>query len=78
MACVVEIGGARVAPGDILLGDPDGVVVIPAAQEEQVLAAAEDIHAAEDAIRAMARSGVRLDEARRRHSYHRLQTRRVE
>jgi regulator of RNase E activity RraA len=78
MACVVEIGGARVAPGDILLGDPDGVVVIPAAHEDQVLAVAEEIHAAEDAIRAMARAGVRLDEARRRHNYHGLQTRRVE
>ncbi|HWL47660.1 MAG TPA: RraA family protein [Sphingomonadaceae bacterium] len=78
MACAVDIGGARVAPGDIVRGDPDGVVVIPAAHEEEVLAAAEEIHAAEEAIRATARTGVRLDEARRRYNYHNLQTRRVE
>jgi regulator of RNase E activity RraA len=73
-----DSGGARVAPGDIVRGDPDGVVVIPAAHEEEVLAAAEEIHAAEEAIRATARTGVRLDEARRRYNYHNLQTRRVE
>jgi 4-hydroxy-4-methyl-2-oxoglutarate aldolase len=71
----VNIGGARVAPGDLLRGDADGVVVIPQAHEEAVLAAAEDIQAAEDAIRAACRGGMRLDEARRQHGYHQLQTR---
>lgn len=76
MDCVVTIGGARVVPGDIVRGDPDGVVIIPAAHEDAVLDAAEEIHASEEAIRAAARSGMRLDEARRLHKYHSLQTRR--
>ena len=76
MHCVVNIGGARVAPGDILRGDADGVVVLPQAHEEAVLDAAEEIAAAEDRIRAACRSGMRLDEARRQFKYHSLQTRR--
>jgi len=76
MDCVVTIGGARVAPGDIVRGDPDGVLVIPAGHEDAVLDAAEEIHASEEAIRAAARGGMRLDEARRLHKYHSLQTRR--
>lgn len=73
--CPVNIGGARVAPGDILRGDADGVVVIPQAHEEAVLAAAEEIHASEDRIREACRGGMRLDEARAQFKYHQLQTR---
>ena len=71
----VNIGDARVAPGDILKGDADGVVVIPKEHEDRVLDTAEAIEVAEDAIRKAVRSGMRLDEARRQHKYHALQTR---
>ena len=71
----VNIGNARVAPGDILRGDPDGVIVIPKEHEEKVLAAAEEIDAAEGQIRAAVRGGMRLDEARKQFKYHQLQTR---
>lgn len=73
----VNIGGARVAPGDILRGDSDGVVVLPRAHEEKILAVAEEIGAAEDAIRSACRAGARLDDARKQHRYHQLQTRAV-
>ena len=36
----VACGGVQVDPGDIVFGDVDGVVVIPRAQEQQVLAKA--------------------------------------
>ena len=71
----VTIGEARVAPGDIVKGDADGVVVIPQAHEDRVLDTAEAIETAEDAIRAAVRGGMRLDEARKQHKYHQLQTR---
>lgn len=74
--CVVNIGGARVAPGDILRGDADGVIVMPRVHEEAVLAAAEEIGAAEERIREACRSGMRLDEARAHFKYHDLQKRR--
>jgi regulator of RNase E activity RraA len=74
----VNIGDVRVCPGDLVRGDADGVVVIPRAHEEQVLATAEQIQAAEDAIRAEVRAGTSLREARQKHRYHQLQTRNPE
>lgn len=71
----VNIGGARVAPGDIVRGDADGVVVIPKEHEDQVLDTADAIQAAEDAIRKAVRSGTPLREARKAMGYHQLQTR---
>ena len=72
----VNIGDARVAPGDILRGDADGVVVIPRQHEAEVLATAEGIATAEEAIRNSVRGGKRLDEARKEFGYHHLQTKR--
>jgi 4-hydroxy-4-methyl-2-oxoglutarate aldolase len=71
----VNIGQARVCPGDLLRGDADGVVVIPRAHEDAVLAAAAEIEAAEGRIREAVRAGARLDAARTQFRYHRLQTR---
>ena len=74
----VSIGNVRVAPGDLLRGDADGVVVIPKEFEDKVLAAAEQIQQAEEAIRESVRSGMSLREAREKHRYHQLQTREAE
>lgn len=71
----VTIGEARVAAGDLLIGDADGVLVLPRAHEDAILDAAEEIHATEEAIRAAVRGGQRLDEARAAFKYHNLQTR---
>lgn len=70
----VNIGDARVMPGDILAGDSDGVVVIPKSREDEVLAVAEGINAAEERILALLKAGSRLDEARKKLQYHKLQT----
>ena len=69
----VNIGGARVKPGDLICGDADGVVVIPHEHQHRVLEIAESIQKVEDAIRECIREGMRLDEARKRYSYHQLQ-----
>ena len=69
----VSVGGVRVEPGDLLLGDGDGLVAVPSARMEDVLAAAEDIERAEDAIRAAVEGGRSLREARRMAGYHDLQ-----
>lgn len=71
----VSLGEVRVRPGDLLLGDADGVIVIPREQESEVLAAAKQIEEAEDRIRQEIMSGTRLDEARKKFRYHQLQTR---
>lgn len=72
---IVTIGEARVAPGDIVRGDSDGVVVIPRIREDEVLDTAETIHAAEMRIRDAILGGARLDEAREQQQYHLLQRR---
>ncbi len=70
----VQIAGIRVNPGDWLMGDADGVVVIPVERVEEVLKIAEEIEAVEDQIRAAVKEGKRLDEARANLGYHALQT----
>lgn len=72
---VVQLAGVRVAPGDWLVGDADGVVAIPSECLKDVLVAAEQIVVAEERIRAAILGGARLDEARAAMSYHSLQTR---
>jgi len=74
----VAIGGARVAPGDILLGDADGVVCIARDHEEEVLRLAGEIDAAEEKIRQAIAGGMRLDEARQHFKYFTLQSRRTD
>lgn len=43
----VRVGGVVVHPGDIVVGDVDGVVVVPRAKAAEVLAMAQDIDARE-------------------------------
>jgi 4-hydroxy-4-methyl-2-oxoglutarate aldolase len=43
----VQVGGIVVHPGDIVVGDVDGVVVVPQAQAQAVLAMAQEIDARE-------------------------------
>jgi 4-hydroxy-4-methyl-2-oxoglutarate aldolase len=71
---MVSIGGRQVKPGDILVGDDTGVVVVPHEKAAQVLESALRIEEAEDAILASIRQGLTLTEARERHGYHSLQT----
>lgn len=70
---VVSIGDARVSPGDLLLGDADGVIVVPAGFERKVIALAQEIDDAEARIRQAVEGGMRLDEARRQFKYFTLQ-----
>jgi regulator of RNase E activity RraA len=72
----VSLGSAQVRPGDLLLADADGVVVVPGGREDSVLEVALQIESAEDAIREAIGRGERLDEARRRAGYFQLQRRR--
>ncbi len=70
---IVTIGGVQVTAGDLLVGDDDGVVVIAASVEQEVLEIAQVISATEEAIVSEALSGSTIAEARARHGYHNLQ-----
>jgi 4-hydroxy-4-methyl-2-oxoglutarate aldolase len=71
----VQLAGVRVEAGDWLRGDADGVVVVPGVAVDAVLAAAEEVTAAEDRIRAAVADGEPLLAARERLRYHDLQAR---
>jgi regulator of RNase E activity RraA len=71
----VSLGEVRVEPGDMLMGDADGVLVVPRGREDEVLGIAREITEAEDRIRQEIDQGSRLDEARKRHRYFQLQSR---
>lgn len=77
MQVSISIGGVRVNPGDFMLGDWDGVVVVPQERIEQVAEVARQIEEAEDRIRAAVENGDRLDVARKNQGYHSLQTKGV-
>jgi regulator of RNase E activity RraA len=70
----ISLRGHRVDPGDIVVGDRDGVVVVPRTRAGEVLAAARAIAAAEEGIREALRQGARLAEARHEFGYHKLQS----
>ncbi len=63
----VTIGTVTVSPGDWVVGDDDGVVVVPAAVAEDVLAEAERKTATESAIRRAVREGATPLEAYERY-----------
>jgi regulator of RNase E activity RraA len=71
----VRLGAIEVYPGDWVMGDADGVVVLAAAVADRVADVALEIDRSEDAIRAAVASGVPLAEARQHTGYHQLQTR---
>ena len=49
--CGIEIGGIQISPGDWVLGDADGVVIIPANLVEDVAAQAVEIMQTESLVR---------------------------
>jgi len=61
----VRIGGVTVEPGDLVMADEDGLVVVPRARAGEVLDAALALSAREAAIETEVRSGVPLPEAMR-------------
>ncbi len=71
----VSLGEIRVLPGDLILGDGDGALVIAKEHEQAVLQAAQEIDAAEERIRNEIAKGGRLDDAREKFKYHSLQSR---
>ena len=70
-----SLGEVHVNPNDVLIGDADGIVVIPNERVEEVLNVGKEIEEAEDNIRGEIAQGSRLDDARTKFRYHALQTR---
>lgn len=59
----IECGDITVHPGDLVLGDHDGVVVVPSAVAEEALALAEEKVSGEDVVREKLAEGMPVAEA---------------
>jgi regulator of RNase E activity RraA len=59
----IVCGGVEVAPGDLVLGDHDGVVIVPAAHGEEIVAAAEEKVRGESLVRQKLAGGMPVSEA---------------
>ena len=69
----VSLGDVRVNKGDLVCGDRDGIVVVPASRIQEVLDKALAIHDTEQSIVDGVKSGLTLKQAREKLGYHQLQ-----
>ena len=69
----VSLGDVRVATGDYLVGDLDGIVVVPRARAVEVFERALALRAAEHRIVEATVRGMSLSQARQQAAYHTLQ-----
>ncbi|WP_328978196.1 isocitrate/isopropylmalate family dehydrogenase [Streptomyces canus] len=65
----ITAGSVTVRPGDVVVADDNGVLVVPAERAAEVADRAERVERTESAIADSVASGLRLDEARRRFGY---------
>ena len=63
----VTLGGVRVEPGELILADDDGLVVVPAALETEAIARAAEKVTAEDRVRDEIRAGASAVEVFRKY-----------
>ena len=66
---VIRIGDVQVRPGDIVIADVNGVVVIPVEKLDEVLGAAEDIFKKEAAMVEDLKNGLSIMEVDHKYSY---------
>ncbi|MEO8134696.1 MAG: RraA family protein, partial [Betaproteobacteria bacterium] len=65
----IELGGTRVRPGDLVMGDENGVLVIPFERVADVLAFAQHVKAVEEKVIAAVRAGMDPIEAHEKVKY---------
>lgn len=61
--CEIVCAGVRIKPGDIIMGDADGVIAIPREKAKEIAVKANEVEVKEDAIRRMIASGIPLRDA---------------
>jgi 4-hydroxy-4-methyl-2-oxoglutarate aldolase len=69
---VVRIGNVQVRPGDIVIADINGVVIVPVEKLDEVLGAAEQILQKEEAMVAELKKGVPIIEVDKKYAYEQM------
>lgn len=59
----IQCGGVKARPGDLVLADNDGVVIVPSECAEEVVSRAEEKYSTEDVVRDRLRAGMSITDA---------------
>jgi regulator of RNase E activity RraA len=70
--CVIRLGDVQVRPGDILVGDINGLVIIPPEKAEEVISAAEEIYTKEELMKADILKGMDILEVDSKYNYEQM------
>jgi len=62
----------RFAPGDIVVGDRSGVVIIPKEKLEEVISKTEELHKKENAMIAEIKAGKSILEVDKKYNYEKM------
>jgi len=70
--CLIRLGNVQVRPGDILVGDTNGVEVIPPEKIEEVLTEAEDLMEKEEMMKRDILAGMNILEVDNKYNYEQM------
>jgi 4-hydroxy-4-methyl-2-oxoglutarate aldolase len=70
--CVIRLGDVQVRPGDILVGDVNGVVIIPPEKLAEAISAAEEIFEKEERMKADILKGMDILEVDSKYNYEQM------
>lgn len=71
---LVQFGGVQVRPGDVVVADRSGVVIIPIERLDDIIKKAEQLMAKEEAMIAELRGGVSILEVDQKYNYEKMLT----
>lgn len=69
---MIQFGGVQVRPGDIVMGDSSGVVIVPIEAVDEVLTKAEDLYEKEESMIAEIRNGSSMLEVDTKYNYEKM------
>ncbi|MDO5115114.1 MAG: hypothetical protein Q4D58_03360 [Synergistaceae bacterium] len=69
---MIQFGGVQVRPGDVVMGDSSGVVVVPWEHVEEVLAKAEQLYAKEESMVNEILAGADIIEVDHKYGYNKM------
>lgn len=70
--CIIRLGHVQVRPGDIVMGDQNGVVVIPTEKVTEVLEVTQEIYEREQSMIEQIKKGVPFDEVDKKSGYDKM------